>query len=282
MALNETQWPARKIERRLVSKLAPAARNAKLHSPEQVGQIAASIQEWGWTMPVLIDEHAGIIAGHGRVLAAQSLGLERVPCVVARGWTEAQKRAYCIADNRLSEAPWDQELLRLELGELQELEGDLSLLGFSDAELSGILNPGSGRFAGEGPGSLSAQFGIPPFSVFNAREGWWQERKRAWLSLGIQSELGRGGQAGTSAIAAEGADASYREIGGKSKRKPRHKANAAPSGRPMPKDRPERAKYRQPRKANATPGGAPMPAADYGKSKARGDGRWRPLPHTAK
>jgi ParB-like nuclease domain len=86
-------WPADKVERRAVKSLIPYIRNARTHSPEQIAQIAASIREWGWTVPILVDETDGIIAGHGRVLAAQKLGLVDVPVMVAAGWSEAQKRA---------------------------------------------------------------------------------------------------------------------------------------------------------------------------------------------
>jgi ParB-like chromosome segregation protein Spo0J len=99
------------------------ARNARTHTPKQIDQIAASIKEFGFTNPVLIDEANGIIAGHGRVLAAQKLGLEELPCMVAAGWSEAQKRAYCIADNKLAlNAGWDDALLRIEFEELRELD----------------------------------------------------------------------------------------------------------------------------------------------------------------
>lgn len=124
-------WPADRIERRPIDSLIPYARNSRTHSDAQVAQIAASIREWGWTMPVLIDEQSGIIAGHGRVLAARKLGLADVPCMVAAGWSEAQRRAYVIADNKLAmNADWDEEMLRTELAELSGLEFDLELIGF--------------------------------------------------------------------------------------------------------------------------------------------------------
>jgi ParB-like chromosome segregation protein Spo0J len=105
----QQQWPADAVERRPLASLVPAARNARTHSDEQVAQIAASIGEWGWTVPVLVDEAGTIIAGHGRVLAAAKIGLSDVPVMVARGWTDAQKRAYVIADNKLAEnAGWDE------------------------------------------------------------------------------------------------------------------------------------------------------------------------------
>jgi ParB-like chromosome segregation protein Spo0J len=95
--------------------LIPYARNARTHSDEQVAQIAASIKEWGWTTPILVDEGGQIIAGHGRVSAARTLGVKDAPVMVATGWTEAQKRAYVLADNKLAlNAGWDNELLALE------------------------------------------------------------------------------------------------------------------------------------------------------------------------
>src|SRR5690606_22386104 len=96
-------WPADKVERRPIDKLVPYARNSRTHSEEQIAQIAASMREWGWTNPVLVDEDGGIIAGHARLLAARKLGLEEAPVMVAKGWSEAQKRAYIIADNKLAE-----------------------------------------------------------------------------------------------------------------------------------------------------------------------------------
>jgi len=131
--------PADEIERWPLDKLTPYARNSRTHSDEQVAQLAASIREWGWTTPVLVDEDGGIIAGHGRVLAARQLGMVEVPVVVARGWSDAKRRAYVIADNKLAlNAGWDAEMLSLELGELGELGFDLELTGFSDEELDGL------------------------------------------------------------------------------------------------------------------------------------------------
>lgn len=128
-------WPADKIIRVPVEALIPYARNARTHSDEQVAQIAASMREWGWTNPILIDEAMGIIAGHGRVLAARKLGLVDVPAMVAEGWSEAQKRAYVLADNQLAlNAGWDADLLKLELGELQALDFDLGLIGFPNLD----------------------------------------------------------------------------------------------------------------------------------------------------
>jgi len=140
MAKKTTHWPADQVERRAVSDLIPYARNPREHSPEQIAQIAASIREWGWTVPVLCAEDGTIIAGHGRVMAAQQLGLPDVPVMVARGWSEAQRRAYVIADNQLTLAgSWDDERLRTELGDLHGEAFAMDLLGFDAAELERLM-----------------------------------------------------------------------------------------------------------------------------------------------
>jgi DNA modification methylase len=132
--------PADKVERWKIERLVPYARNARTHSDEQVAQIAASIREWGWTTPVLVDEGGGIIAGHGRTLAAQRLQMAEVPVMVARGWSDAKKRAYILADNQLAiNAGWDNKLLNLELSELKELDFDLDLIGFSADEIAALI-----------------------------------------------------------------------------------------------------------------------------------------------
>ena len=96
------KWPATKIVLTETKKLVPYARNSRVHSEEQVAQIAASIQEWGFTVPILVDEKNTLIAGHGRLLAAQKLELKKVPVMVAKNWSDAQKAAYVIADNKLT------------------------------------------------------------------------------------------------------------------------------------------------------------------------------------
>jgi site-specific DNA-methyltransferase (adenine-specific) len=132
--------PADKVEQWPIEKLIPYAKNSRTHSDEQVAQIAASIKEWGFTTAVLVDESGGIIAGHGRLLAARRLGLTSVPVMVASGWTDAQKRAYVIADNKLAlNAGWDNELLALELGELGDAGFDLELTGFTDEEIKALM-----------------------------------------------------------------------------------------------------------------------------------------------
>jgi DNA modification methylase len=131
---------AQRIERWLLEKLIPWARNPRTHSDAQIAQIAASIEEFGFNNPILVDTNAGIIAGHGRLLAAQRLGLTEVPVIVLDHLTEAQKRAYIIADNQLAlNAGWDESLLSAELAALREQDFDISVIGFEDEELARLL-----------------------------------------------------------------------------------------------------------------------------------------------
>jgi len=133
-------WIAGKIEHWSIDKLIPYARNARTHSPAQIDQIAASIAEFGFTNPILVGSDGVIIAGHGRLEAARKLGLETVPVIVLDHLTPTQRRALVIADNRIAEnAGWDVEMLSLELAELQELDFNLELTGFSD-EKFGLLS----------------------------------------------------------------------------------------------------------------------------------------------
>ena len=122
-----------KIEELEIEKLIPYANNSRTHSDQQVAEIAASIKEFGFTNPVLIDGDDTIIAGHGRVLAARKLKMKAVPCIKLTHLTETQKKAYVIADNKLAlNAGWNEELLSLELQELANVEFDLNLVGFND------------------------------------------------------------------------------------------------------------------------------------------------------
>lgn len=259
-----------KIETRPIDRLIPYARNARTHSDDQVAQIAASIAEFGFVNPVLIGADDVVIAGHGRLLAARRLGMSEVPVIALDHLNEAQRRALVIADNRIAEnAGWDEQLLRAELATLREENFELDLLGFAEAELSSLLdainvdtNAGesqTGSAEADPPSqTLAERFGIPPFSVLNAREGWWQNRKRAWIDLGIRSELGRGAP-----------------IGGAPMPIDRAKANETASFRDQ--DRLNAIQAQKRGKASAAPGGSPMPAADYSKSKARGDGRGKAI-----
>jgi site-specific DNA-methyltransferase (adenine-specific) len=124
-----------------VDKLIPYAKNSRTHSPEQVGQIAASIKEFGFRNPILVDG-VGIIAGHGRLMAAQKLGLDKVPTIDCSDMTESQKKAYIIADNKLAmNAGWDTAMLSIEMKDLEDEGFDLALLGFDDKELNALLEP---------------------------------------------------------------------------------------------------------------------------------------------
>ncbi len=240
--------PTIRVDVRRVDDLKPYPNNARTHPREQIEALAALIEEVGWTVPILADD-IGIVAGHGRQDAARLIysrgGIIRwmdgselptgtVPVIDCTGWTEAQRRAYIIADNRIAEtSEWDEDLLKLELHFLEEAGFDLALTGFDDDALDGLLreaDPSAPK------ASLSDRFGVPPFSVLNARDGWWQDRKRAWLALGIRSELGRGENLASMSGAID---------------------------------------RREAIKGRAEPGGSKMPAANYSKNRARGDGRGR-------
>lgn len=128
------------IEYKSVDDLIPYVNNSRTHSDEQVTQIAASIKEFGFTNPILIDEQGGIIAGHGRLMAAKKLKLEQVPTITLVGLTDAQRKAYVIADNKLAlNAGWDLELLKIEIDELKDLDFDIDLLGFNADELADLI-----------------------------------------------------------------------------------------------------------------------------------------------
>ena len=129
-----------RIEHWPLARLQPYAKNAKMHSADQVAKLAASMAEFGWTVPCLVAEDGELIAGHGRVLAATQLGLTEAPVIVLGHLTEAQRRAYRIADNKLTElGTWDEALLSAELNELLAEDFDLSLVGFDDGELDALL-----------------------------------------------------------------------------------------------------------------------------------------------
>lgn len=188
--MSQSKTPTRlRIDYRPIAELSPYARNARTHSPEQVEAIARSIQEFGFVAPVLIASDNTVIAGHGRLMAAEQIGMVEVPCVSLDHLDEAQRRALTIADNKIAlMAGWDREKLTAELAELRDLGFDLSTAGFNPDELDDLLS------VADDPKrmSLSDRFLVPPFSVLDARQAYWQQRKREWLDLGIQSELGRG------------------------------------------------------------------------------------------
>jgi len=129
-----------RFEKVNIDRLVPYARNARTHSKDQILQLRASLREFGFVNPVIVDKDLNIIAGHGRILAAKEEGITEVPCVFAEHLTDAQKRAYILADNRLAlNAGWDEEMLTVELSDLQGESFDLTLIGFGDAELNKIL-----------------------------------------------------------------------------------------------------------------------------------------------
>ncbi|MGP2157030.1 ParB/Srx family N-terminal domain-containing protein [Escherichia coli] len=140
-----------KIVYRPLQELSPYAHNARTHSPEQVAQLVESIKQFGWTNPVLIDEKGEIIAGHGRVMAAEMLKMDSVPVIVLSGLTDEQKKAYRLADNRLPmNAGWDEDLLRMELSDLINADFDVSLTGFIPTEIDELLTdvlPGTANMA---------------------------------------------------------------------------------------------------------------------------------------
>ena len=129
-----------KMQDRNVADLIPYVNNSRVHSDEQVLQICSSIREFGFTNPVLIDEENGVIAGHGRLMAAKKLDMEKVPCIILAGLSEAQKKAYVIADNQLAlTSTWNMEVLALEVEALQAEDFNLNILGFSDEELNNLV-----------------------------------------------------------------------------------------------------------------------------------------------
>ena len=130
------------IVQRKIEDLIPYVNNSRTHSDEQVAQIAASIKEFGWTNPILVDGENGIIAGHGRVMAARKLKYKQVPTIELKDMTETQRKAYIIADNRLAlNAGWDNEMLTIELNDLLADGFALELLGFDPKELAALLEP---------------------------------------------------------------------------------------------------------------------------------------------
>lgn len=190
----KSPWPADKVERRSTAELVPDAKNARLHTPEQVAQIADAITEWGWTNPVLVDEKGKIIAGHGRVLAAQKLKLPDVPVMVARGWSEAKKRAYNLADNKLTlNAAWDVDALNASLLELRDEHFDLKLTGFSEVELARVFDDAATlelrrqaaaatNLAGE-PDERMPTIGDPGIVTFQLASGSGSGRASGWSRM---------------------------------------------------------------------------------------------------
>ncbi|MCL2076343.1 MAG: site-specific DNA-methyltransferase [Betaproteobacteria bacterium] len=195
------------IKVQLLEAIAPYACNPKQHDEEQIGKLVASLREFGWTFPVLTDETGEIIAGHCRLLAAQRIlkngwtihdwpDIKTAPVLEKHGLTESQKRAYRILDNRVAEdSEWNDELLSLELAKLADMDFDQVLTGFSAEEIEAITKGIAAETESEkresGGRALADRFMVAPFSILDARRGWWAERKKAWLDIGLSSETGR-------------------------------------------------------------------------------------------
>lgn len=165
-----------------IDTLIPYINNAKTHPDEQIDIISASIKEFGFNNPILIDNANGIIAGHGRLLAAKKLKLEKVPTINLSHLSELQRKAYILADNRTGEvggSDWDYDLVSMELQSLMDQDFNIDLTGFDDSFLD-MDDP----FAADrdADGNLASEFGVPPFSVLDARRGPWQARKKEWLA----------------------------------------------------------------------------------------------------
>lgn len=238
----QRKWPALNVELWPIDKVRPRKSNPVEHPEEQIASLAHSMKENGWTFACLVDPKGELIAGEGRWLAAKFLGWEEAAVIVARDWSADQIRAYVIADNALAEGKrWNPEKLKLELDSLKAINFDIGNLGFDPDRLAELMNPGGSATGQSNAGSLAERFGVPPFTIFNASKGWWQDRKEAWISLGIKSELGRGDNLSAMAGAIDRREAIKK-------------------------------KGRQP---NAEPGGSKLPAANYGKTRARGDGKGR-------
>ena len=246
--LQHETWP--------IDRLIEYARNPRKND-HAVDRVAAAIREFGFRVPVVAKSDGTVVDGHLRLKAAKKLGLTEVPVVLADDMTDLQIKAFRLSVNKMAElAQWDEDMLKIELEELSELGFDLELTGFTDEEILALgmddEDAPEDAPAGEAPkGNLSDRFMIPPFTVLNAREGWWQSRKKAWLAIGIKSELGRGGGRNATPSAncdkKPGRDAELQRDGG--------------TGRAV---------------RQAAPGGSARPACDYSK-KQRGNGAGRAI-----
>lgn len=197
--------PGIEIAYRPLDGLRPYERNPKTHSPEQIERLVASLTEFGWTRPLLVADDGMLVAGHGTWTAAKLVrerGLSipnhpdtaTAPTVALAHLTPDQRRAYVIADNRLSElGRWDDGLLGAELSDLQGLGVDLDTIGFDAADLEALCADGTdpGSKAGATGKTLVERFGVPPFTVLDAKQGYWRDRKAAWTALGVHAEEGR-------------------------------------------------------------------------------------------
>lgn len=180
-----------------VKDLKPYENNARKHQDEDVAAIMASIKEFGFKDPIGVWSDDNIVVeGHGRLLAAKKLGMKTVPCVRLDDLTDEQRRAYALAHNKTAELSiWDDDLLDIELGDITDI--DMSQFGF---DLSDIGDEGGDSID---HGSLADKFIVPPFSVLDTKQGYWQDRKKQWLEFGIKSDVGRDARAFTTEKIAE-------------------------------------------------------------------------------
>jgi hypothetical protein len=188
-----TDIKANSIEILDISKCVPNKKNRNKHSDEQITRLADIIKYQGFRSPLIISNRSGlVVAGHGRLLAAKFLGLKEVPVIYQDFDSEEQEYAAQVSDNAIASwAELDLSGINADIGELGP-DFDLEMLGIKDFELEPADKYG-GQDGAEGNPSLSDRFLIVPFSVLDARQGAWQNRKREWLALGIKSEIGRGG-----------------------------------------------------------------------------------------
>lgn len=191
-----------KIESALVDSLSPDPANARRHGERNIETIKASLRRFGQQKPIVVDANGIVRAGNGTLEAAKALGWDKI-VIVRSDLAGSEATAFAIADNRTAElAEWDGAALAEQLRSLQSEDFDLEAVGYDDDEIAALIDKLAGDMAEDGEStpsaSLAERFGVPPFSVLDARQGYWQDRKRAWLALGIQSELGRGGAPGGS------------------------------------------------------------------------------------
>ena len=176
-----------KINSIAIDKLIPYHNNPR--KDQAVDKVASSINEYGFQQPIVVDKNMVVVVGHTRLMGAKKLGLKKVPVHIA-DLSESKAKAYRIADNRLNEdSDWDIDLLSIEIKNLLDDDYNIDLLGFDHNELNKLLE--QNKYADGKKGEMSKTFGFPPFTVFNAREGKWQERKKYWINLGIKSYEGR-------------------------------------------------------------------------------------------
>ena len=183
-----------------VTEVFPYSENPRQIGPDAVAKVAKSIKEYGFASPIIVNAQNVILAGHTRLQAALSLGLSQVPVHVRDNLTDEQERAYRLADNRVAEeSQWDFPILTAELEALQSADFDLFLTGFDPHELNKLLSPDEDPYADGEKGSMAENFGAPPFSVLDTRQGYWQDRKKNWDSI-----IGDQGESRENTLAAKG------------------------------------------------------------------------------